>query len=66
VTASGVAQLQTLKKLQQIYLYQTEVSGPGWSQLRKIFPKAIIDSGGYSIPFLATDTVIVEPPKLTK
>ena len=66
VTASGVAQLQTLKKLQQIYLYQTEVSGPGWSQLRKIFPKTIIDSGGYSIPFLATDTVIVEPPKLTK
>jgi uncharacterized membrane protein/mono/diheme cytochrome c family protein len=63
VTARGVLQLKNLKELQSIYLYQTAVSKSGWNELKKTFPKALIDIGGYEVPFLATDTVQVKPPK---
>jgi hypothetical protein len=66
VTAHGVMQLKNLKNLQSIYLYQTAVRRSDWNDLKKTFPKALIDSGGYSVPFLATDTIEVKPPKTTK
>jgi uncharacterized membrane protein/mono/diheme cytochrome c family protein len=56
VTAKGIAQLKGLNQLGQIYLYQTSISGNDWSELKKIFPKAVIDSGGYTMPLLEGDT----------
>src|SRR4051794_37873550 len=56
VTAKGVMQLKDLKNLQSIYLYQTAVKKSEWSDLRKTFPKILIDSGGYTVPFIPTDT----------
>ena len=56
VTAKGMAQLKALNKLEQIYLYQTSITGNDWSELKKIFPKAVIDSGGYTMPLLEGDT----------
>ena len=65
VTTEGVMKLRSLKHLQSIYLYQTRVAKPEWKQLAKTFPGTALDSGGYSLPFIASDTVIVKPPKLT-
>lgn len=61
VTAEGVMTLKDLKSLQAVYLYQTNVSRLDWSKLQKAFPVTQIDSGGYSIPFIETDTMVVKP-----
>ena len=63
VTEKGVLQLKDLKNLRSIYLYQTGVKKSEWADLKKAFPKALIDSGGYTVPFLPTDTIEVKPPK---
>jgi len=63
VTEKGVMQLKDLKNLRSIYLYQTGVKKSEWKDLRKAFPKTLIDSGGYTVPFLPTDTIEVKPPK---
>jgi len=63
VTEKGVLQLKDLKSLRSIYLYQTMVKKSEWNDLKKAFPKTLIDSGGYTVPFLPTDTIEVKPPK---
>jgi uncharacterized membrane protein len=63
VTIEGVLKLRTLKHLQTLYLYQTRVVKEKWTQLAKAFPKTMLDSGGYSLPFIASDTMVVKPPK---
>ena len=63
VTEKGVMQLKELKNLRSIYLYQTGVKKSEWKDLKKAFPKTLIDSGGYTVPFLPTDTIEVKPPK---
>jgi hypothetical protein len=57
VTVNGLMQLKSLKELRQIFLYQTSISGQEFSQLNKIFPKAVIDTGGYKLKYLESDTV---------
>jgi len=64
VTADGVLQLKGLKNIRSIYLYQAAVKKADWPTLKKAFPKTSIDSGGYTVPFLATDTTEVKPPKM--
>jgi hypothetical protein len=54
-------QLKGLQQLQSIYLYKTKVTPQDWPQLKKIFPKATIDSGGYVVKTLVTDTTVVKP-----
>jgi len=66
VTANGVIQLQSIKGLQSIYLYQTGVNKNDWPALQKAFPKTEVDSGGYVVPLLATDTTVVKAPKAAK
>jgi len=66
VTAEGVLQLKGLKNLRSIYLYQSAVKKADWKTLKKAFPKTSIDSGGYTVPFLPTDTTEVKPPKTVK
>src|SRR5688572_14865920 len=62
VTPQGVIQLKSLPKLQAIYLYKTFISSSDWSMLKNNFPKVTLDTGGYQVPFLETDTMIVKPP----
>jgi uncharacterized membrane protein len=64
VTAQGIEILKDLKELKSLYLYQTNVNRNNWEELKKIFPKVAIDSGGYVVPALETDTMIVKPPKI--
>ncbi|MEO6330842.1 MAG: c-type cytochrome domain-containing protein [Ginsengibacter sp.] len=66
VTGQGIMQLQSLKGLQSIFLYQTDVNKNDWHQLKKVFPKTELDTGGYIVPFLATDTVEIKPAKVAK
>jgi len=64
VTVQGILQLKGLKNLQSIYLYQTSVKTSEWNDLKKSFPKTLLDSGGYSVPLFPTDTIEVKPPKI--
>jgi uncharacterized membrane protein len=57
VTASGVVGLDSLKQLESIYLYRTKCVPTDWPLLKQHFPKTVLDSGGYSVPFVARDTV---------
>jgi mono/diheme cytochrome c family protein len=57
ITAAGLEKLKELKKLKQIYLYQTTIKGNEWTQLIQNFPDTKIDTGGYIVPLLASDTV---------
>jgi mono/diheme cytochrome c family protein/uncharacterized membrane protein len=63
VTTNGVLQLQGLKSLKSLYLYRTGVNPSGWLLLRKAFPQALIDTGGYVVPTLESDTTEVQPAK---
>ena len=57
VTAAGVVALDSLKRLESIYLYRTAVTSGDWASLKRHFPKTVLDSGGYGVPFAARDTV---------
>jgi mono/diheme cytochrome c family protein len=62
ISAKGLEQLKELKELNSIYLYQSAVKINEWPQLKKTFSKVNLDSGGYTVPTLPTDTSIVKPP----
>ena len=66
VTAQGIIQLRNLPQLQAIYLYKTNIAASDWIMLKNNFPKATLDSGGYKVQFLETDTMIVKPPLIKK
>ncbi len=57
VTAAGVVLLDSLKQLERVYLYRTKCVSTDWPSLKQHFPKAVLDSGGYRVPFVASDTV---------
>lgn len=63
VTAQGVLSLKALKQLKHLYLYQTGVVDKDWKMLAGNFPKTQIDSGGYTVSFIAADTVVVKAGK---
>ena len=56
-------QLKGLKKLESLYLYQTNVDKKYFAALRTAFSKTRIDTGGYYVPTLATDTTEVKVKK---
>jgi len=63
VTAQGILQLKTMPKLASLYLYKTKVAKSDWTTLQKAFPKVQVDSGGYIVPTLASDTTEVKVKK---
>jgi len=63
VTAKGVMQLKTMSKLASIYLYKTLITKNDWARLQHAFSKARLDSGGYIVPTLVTDTTLVKVKK---
>jgi mono/diheme cytochrome c family protein len=63
VTSKGLVTLQDLQQLKTLYLYQTGVNQQGWSVLKKTFSHTVIDTGGYAVPTLPTDTVEVTAAK---
>jgi hypothetical protein len=63
VTTQGLMELKELQRLQAVYLYKTFINSSDWPTLKNNFPKVTLDTGGYSVPFLETDTMIVKPPE---
>ena len=66
ITSKGMLQLKGLTKLQSVYLYKTNITPSDWANLKNTFPKTMIDSGGYNVPLLESDTTEVKPPKEIK
>lgn len=63
ITAKGILQLKNLPRLQAIYLYKTFINSSEWQMLKNNFPKVTLDTGGYFVPILESDTTIVTPPE---
>lgn len=61
VTATGLKTLSSLKKIRVIYLYQTRIGKTDWKELGNTFSHVSLDSGGYHLPFIASDTMVVKP-----
>jgi hypothetical protein len=62
VSLEGLGQLQPLKKLEHLYLYHTKVNASEYNLLKKIFAKAEIDTGGYTLKTIPSDTVVITKP----
>jgi uncharacterized membrane protein len=60
VTAVSVASLSSLKNLRSLYLYNTLIRTNEQGTLQKSFPTTKIELGGYQVPTLPTDTVVVK------
>lgn len=58
ISDDGLVSLLNLPKLEKVFLYQTDVSATGVRKMLRDRPKIEIDTGGYVIPRLATDTLI--------
>jgi hypothetical protein len=63
VTLQGILQLKDLKSLHFLYLFKTKINRTEWAEVQKTFPKVQIDSGGYFLPLLQTDTTMVKVKK---
>lgn len=64
ITAAGLMALKDLKTLQAVFVYKTGIKNTDWENIKKVFPKVNIDTGGYIVPLLTSDTTLVKPPKL--
>ena len=60
VSADGLMQLKGLKQLESIYIGNTTINKKDWPKLTAAFPKVRLDSGGYRVPALETDTIILK------
>jgi Planctomycete cytochrome C len=60
ISSKGLGALQKLNSLQSVYMYQSKVTAADWPALKKIFPNTILDTGGYSLQKLVTDTVFLK------
>lgn len=65
VSKAGLAHLKAVTSLREVYVYQTAIKGSAdWQALRNMLPKVNIDTGGYLVPTLVSDTTLVtEAPK---
>lgn len=60
ISAKGLQALKGLKKLKNLYLYRTNTSTTDFAALKNAFPATVIDSGGYRLESLPTDTMVVK------
>lgn len=60
ISEKGLLSLKEIKTLTSIFLYKTNISVDGFAKLKSSFPKATIDTGGYTVPTLATDTTVLK------
>lgn len=61
VSLKGLSNLKGAANMSKIFLFQTDISAKDTAALRKLFPHVTIELGGYSVPLLPTDTMIVKP-----
>lgn len=58
VSGKGLQALQQHKQLRELYVYKSGVTPAEAAALQKKMPHARIDTGGYQLPVLATDTLV--------
>jgi len=58
LTDVGLTHLAAMKKLKNIFVYQTDVTAGGLKNLSSQLPSASVDTGGYTLPKLASDSVV--------
>lgn len=63
-TVGGMQALQKNKELTSLFIYKTRIDKTGYTQLKTIYPRTMIDTGGYVVPTLATDTTEVKAKKM--
>lgn len=61
VTERGLVSV-SIPSLTHLYLYQSRVTSADFESIRRHFPGAEVDFGGYVVPGLATDTAIQRKP----
>ena len=66
ISTNGLLQLKELQHLTSLYIAQTGLPKTEWLVLQNAFPKTKLDSGGYQVSFLATDTQLLKPPPVKK
>ena len=55
-TVEGISSLTAIKSLKKVYLYNTRFTSAAIAQLKQKMPGLLIDTGGYKLPILVTDT----------
>ncbi|WP_343700886.1 c-type cytochrome domain-containing protein [Chitinophaga sp.] len=63
VTGKGLQALQQNKALQEVYVYKSAVTPAEVAALKKSMPRVKVDTGGYHMPVLATDTMVYRREK---
>lgn len=63
VTSNGVQQLAALPVLRQIFLFNSKVSRADYPLLQQKMSLVQMDTGGYQMPLLASDTARLKAPK---
>ena len=58
-TEKGISSLRDLPNLERLFIYQTRSSSAERMQLLKMLAPIQVDTGGYVVPTLATDTTFV-------
>lgn len=66
ITLQGIQSLKKSYKLHTLYLFNTGLNSQDRLSLKKIFPKTIVDTGGYTIPYIKEDTMLVKEPIKSK
>jgi uncharacterized membrane protein/mono/diheme cytochrome c family protein len=56
ITTRGILSLKQLGKLRSVYLYNTGADRSEIAGILREFPSTMLDTGGYVLPFLASDT----------
>lgn len=60
VSAQAILSLKDIKTMSGIYLYKTDITANDIATLKKSFPKTILDTGGYQVPTLTSDTAMLK------
>lgn len=63
VTLAGLQQLSEMKSLKSLFLFEVKLTEEEREQLKRRLPKVNIEFGGYEVPLLPDDTVVVKPAK---
>lgn len=60
VSTAGLRSLSTLRQLRSVYLFRSAVPSGDRDKLQSLFPQALLDTGGYQVPILASDTTVLK------
>ncbi|HVV06722.1 MAG TPA: hypothetical protein VHC96_20970, partial [Puia sp.] len=61
ITGQGLLAVRPPAHLHALYLYHIRVDRKDWEKLTMLYKTTVLDSGGYVLPVLTTDTAIVRP-----